>query len=85
LKINHLATLIAGSILVNFELVASDDVTAAQLSEAYQDLVVFLERGLLRLVHICTKKITNQNDIILEANGTEVRPLNITQIHTPKP
>ena len=39
-----------GSIIVNFELVASDDVTAAQLNEAYQDLVTFLERGLLRLV-----------------------------------
>ena len=40
----------AGSIILNFELVASDDVTAAQLNEAYQDLVVFLERGLLVLV-----------------------------------
>jgi hypothetical protein len=39
-----------GSIIVNFEIVASDDVTAAHLSSAYQDLVVFLERGLLRLV-----------------------------------
>jgi hypothetical protein len=29
----------SGSIIVNFELVASDDVTAAQLNEAYQDLV----------------------------------------------
>ena len=42
---------LTGSIIVNFELVASDDVTAAQLNEAYQDLVVFLERGLLRLVN----------------------------------
>ena len=40
----------AGSIILNFELVASDAVSAAQLNEAYQDLVVFLERGLLVLV-----------------------------------
>ncbi len=40
----------AGSIIINFELVASDDVTAAQLSDAYNELVVYLENGFLQLV-----------------------------------
>ena len=43
---------------------ASDDVTAAQLSEAYQDLVVYLERGMLNLV-----KINFLNKIRKEFNG----------------
>jgi len=40
----------AGSIIINFELVASDDVTAAQLSDAYSELVLYLENGFLQLV-----------------------------------
>lgn len=40
----------AGSIIINFELVASDDVTAAQLSDAYNELVVYLQNGFLQLV-----------------------------------